>query len=203
MKPLPLHLIEKDASLSEKGREPMEPGADASRALEEIITRFDAFIRRAARRHGLAGTDVDDVVQELRVRMWKALGTADVIRTAKPSYIHRAAVSASLDIIRRRSVRRHEVSSLEDVDSLRVDSGRRADADVDRTELAAAVHRALSLLVESRRAVVRMHLAGYERDEIAELLGWSEAKTRNLLYRGLEDLRALLAARGIGPGAAV
>jgi DNA-directed RNA polymerase specialized sigma24 family protein len=46
------------------------------------------------------------------------------------------------------------------------------------------LHRALGLLAESRRAVVRMHLAGYDRDEIAELLGWSEAKTRNLLTVG-------------------
>jgi RNA polymerase sigma-70 factor (ECF subfamily) len=45
-----------------------------------------------------------------------------------------------------------------------------------------------------------MHLAGYERHEIAELLGWSEAKTRNLLYRGLADLREVLDSWGIRPG---
>ena len=42
-----------------------------------------------------------------------------------------------------------------------------------------------------------LNLAGYHRNEIAQLLGWSEAKTRNLLYRGLEDLRKELTARGI------
>ena len=47
--------------------------------------------------------------------------------------------------------------------------------------------------------VVRMHLAGYPREEIATSLGWTEAKTRNLLYRGLDDLREALRARGIGP----
>ena len=50
---------------------------------------------------------------------------------------------------------------------------------------------------------MRLHLQGYHRDEIAGLLGWSEAKTRNLLYRGLDDLRALLVRQGIGPGASV
>lgn len=58
-------------------------------------------------------------------------------------------------------------------------------------------------LPAARQAVVRLHLQGYHRDEIAEVLGWSEARTRNLLYRGLDDLRALLAKRCIGPGAAV
>jgi RNA polymerase sigma-70 factor (ECF subfamily) len=70
---------------------------------------------------------------------------------------------------------------------------------LEESELGATVHRALALLVESRRAVVRMHLAGYDRLEIAELLGWSEAKTRNLLYRGLGDLRGILVSWGIGP----
>jgi DNA-directed RNA polymerase specialized sigma24 family protein len=46
-----------------------------------------------------------------------------------------------------------------------------------------------------------MYLAGFERDEIADLLGWSEAKTRNLLYRGLADLRESLQSWGYGPGA--
>jgi len=30
-------------------------------------------------------------------------------------------------------------------------------------------------------------------------MGWSEAKVRNLLYRGLADVRAALVQRGIGP----
>jgi RNA polymerase sigma-70 factor (ECF subfamily) len=46
-----------------------------------------------------------------------------------------------------------------------------------------------------------MYLAGYDRVEIAELLGWSEAKTRNLLYRGLADVRTSLESWGFGPGA--
>ena len=33
---------------------------------------------------------------------------------------------------------------------------------------------------------------------VEPLLGFSEAKVRNLLYRGLEDLRGLLAKEGIG-----
>jgi len=60
---------------------------------------------------------------------------------------------------------------------------------------------AIDEIPESRRPAVRMYLAGYSREDIAELMGWTEAKTRNLLYRGLADLRELLLARGIGPEA--
>jgi len=185
-----------------RARDEADVDGDASRALEHIVSRFDAFIRRSARRHGLEGADVDEVVQELRLRMWKSLGTAELIRRAKASYIYRTAVSASVDIIRRRRTRRFEAASLDDARAeAAADTRRRADDAIDADDVAAAVHRAVAMLAESRRAVVRMHLAGYDREEIAALLGWTEAKTRNLLYRGLGDLRQILDSWGFRPGA--
>src|SRR5207237_288285 len=65
----------------------------ASQALEDVVNRFDAFVRRSTRRHGLHGADVDEVVQDLRLRMWRSLGTAKLIRRAKASYIYRVAIS--------------------------------------------------------------------------------------------------------------
>jgi RNA polymerase sigma-70 factor (ECF subfamily) len=177
-----------------------EPDADASRALEHLINRFDAFIRRSARHRGLRGADVDEVVQELRLRMWKSLGTAEMIRRAKPAYIYRAAISASVDIIRRRRARKADADPLDDVAERMPDFHRAADVQLEDQELAATVHRAVALLAESRRAVVRAYLAGYDRQEIGDLLGWTEGKTRNLLYRGLADLRQTLESWGIrGP----
>jgi RNA polymerase sigma-70 factor (ECF subfamily) len=64
--------------------------------------------------------------------------------------------------------------------------------------MADRVNRAIEAIAAARRPVVRMHLAGYPREEIAGLLGWTEAKTRNRLYRGLADLRERLAAEGVG-----
>ena len=69
--------------------------------------------------------------------------------------------------------------------------------ELEHSELAAQVERAIDAIHPSRRPVVRMHLLGHSRDEIARLLGWSEAKTRNLLYRGLADLRERLLAEGV------
>ena len=70
---------------------------------------------------------------------------------------------------------------------------------MDGAELAEQIGEAVGRLADSRRSVVRMYLAGYGREEIADLLGWTEAKTRNLLYRGLADLRERLTSMGIGP----
>ena len=73
-----------------------------------------------------------------------------------------------------------------------------AQADVEAQELAAQIEAVLETLSVERRVAVRFHLSGYDRADIERALGWSEAKTRNLLYRGLADLRERLAARGIG-----
>lgn len=177
------------------------PEREVSHALRDLIQRFDGFIRRTAARHGLSGSDLDEVVQDLQVRIWKSFGTSEAIRRANANYMQRAAVSASLDIIRRRRALKHQATSLDDVaPHALTDRARPVDERVAGDETARAVHEALGGLQESRRAVVRMYLAGYDRFEIAELLGWTEGKTRNLIYRGLEDLRQILAARGITGG---
>ena len=75
-----------------------------------------------------------------------------------------------------------------------------ADIPAREGDVRRAVTSAVDLLAESRRAVVRMYLAGYDREEIGELLGWSEPKTRNLLYRGLAEVRSSLVSWGYGPG---
>jgi DNA-directed RNA polymerase specialized sigma24 family protein len=74
------------------------------------------------------------------------------------------------------------------------------EEELARSELAQAVSEEVRGLSEARRTVVRLYLVGYTRDEIADMVGWSEAKTRNLIYRGLADLRSALERRGIGPG---
>jgi RNA polymerase sigma-70 factor (ECF subfamily) len=173
---------------------------DVSPAIDDVVARFGESMRKTARRHGLSEDEIDDALQDVRIRLWRALGTGEKIRRAPASYLHRTVVSAAIDFIRRRRARRESVVPHDDVSSLNVeDPPARADRGLDESEIAAEVARAIDELVESRRAVVRMYLAGYEREEIASLLGWSEPKTRNLLYRGLDDLRATLTARGITP----
>ena len=55
------------------------------------------------------------------------------------------------------------------------------------------------LVVTARQMLAELARRIPERmGEIADLMGWTEAKTRNLLYRGLADLRERLAAEGVG-----
>jgi RNA polymerase sigma-70 factor (ECF subfamily) len=108
-------------------------------------------------------------------------------------------MSAAVDLIRRRGARREQ--GLEwHIEALPAGASARPDRAVEADELVVQLARALAELGGPRRVVVRMHLAGYHRNEIAELLGWSEAKTRNLLYRGLSNLKAILEGRRVEAG---
>lgn len=174
---------------------------ELSPALEDVVRRFGNFMRRTAHRHNLAASELEDVVQETRIRLWKALGTPEKIRRAPASYIYRTTMSAVLDFMRRRRARReNSIDQFADAPPDSIMSQQKADDTLHQGDVERAIARAVDLLAESRRGVVRMYLAGYEREEIAELLGWSEPKTRNLIYRGLADVRESLESWGYGPG---
>ena len=133
---------------------PMELGAARlSTALEACIARFRGLVRTIGRQRGLADADIDEVLQEVRIRLWRAGQAGKELDELGSSYVYRVAMTAAIE-----------------------------------------------LLPLARRTPVRMYLTGYEREEIAHFLGWTEGKTRNLLYRGLDDLRRHLTAQGITGG---
>jgi RNA polymerase sigma factor (sigma-70 family) len=172
-----------------------------SHALESVMARYSGVLRTVGARYRLPTADLDELAQEVRVRLWGALSTDERIGAVSPSYLYRAATTAAIDIVRRRRSARGE--SLDQVDDAEV-SARRApptpERDTSLRELGERIEEALQSLAASRRPVVRMYLAGYGTTEIGELMGWTEAKARNLVYRGLADLRARLRAMGIDGG---
>ena len=171
-----------------------------STELEAVVGRFAALVRRVGLRHRLSEADLEDVLQEVRIRLWRARSGPQGERTEQvsASYVYRVAVSAAVDLLRRRRARGADKTlSLDDIDEPVADHSDPARS-VEESELAAQLDRALETITPSRRPVVRMYLAGYSGDEVAPMMGWSEAKTRNLLYRGLADLRERLEGMGIG-----
>jgi RNA polymerase sigma factor (sigma-70 family) len=173
------------------------PRDSISDELESLVMRFARFAGRIAHDRGLHQEDVDELLQELRVRFWRA--RKEGLRDLSASYVRRAAISAALDIIRRRRVDRNVSIDDDQLGAPPLATLAAGPAELlDQSELAQRVARAVDGLAPPRRAAVRMYLDGYRREEIAALLRWSDAKTRNLLYRGLADLRAVLLAQGIG-----
>lgn len=184
----------------------MRADHSTSAALERVLARFEDMLRALGRSRGLADADLDELTQDVRVRLWRALAGRENIEAVKASYVYRTARSAALDMIRRRRDRREVPIRLEPSDpsgggAAAVIAARdRPDSDLERRELAGLIDRAIEELREPRDVVVRLHLSGYDRFEIARLTGWTEPKVRNLIYRGLGDLREALSRQGISPG---
>jgi RNA polymerase sigma factor (sigma-70 family) len=166
---------------------------ELSAALTRLLDQFAGTVRRAARSRGLGDMDTDEIMQDVRVRLWRSRASGETLEGLGPSYIYRVAMTAAIDLLRRRRADRE--SSLDELlehavapPGLQVEPDDPAAGD----ELAYRLRGAMMRLAENRRVVVSLHLEGYHRDEIASLTGWTEAKVRNLLYRGLEELRTHL-----------
>lgn len=182
----------------------MTPSDPASHAIELVLERFERYLRATAHRYGIDDADVAELAQDVRVRLWRAQeadrsAARETIRTVPTSYVVKTIASSALDLVRRR--RAHRARETRSVLEPSVEQQLAVDADgpsqVEADELAVTVGRCLAGMLPTRRVVVQLHLAGHERAEIARLLGWTEAKVRNLTYRGLADLREALQHAGI------
>ena len=176
----------------------MTDGVAPSPEVERIVTQYARMLRSVGRRRGLGDDEITDLIQEVRIRLWRAL-SAEAGRIIQTSYVYRAALSAAIDLIRRRRARREEPLDVHvAVNEPAIGEHMQPDRALDQTELGARIAEAVNALPEPRDVIVRLYLSGYGREEIGGLMGWSEPKVRNLLYRGLADLRAKLLAQGIG-----
>jgi RNA polymerase sigma factor (sigma-70 family) len=176
---------------SEMMREPINRDDDVSPILEEHVQRYAGLVDHAIRRYGLSRLDREELEQEVRLKLWTARRTGEAISGLSTSYVYRTVMSAAIDMTRRRRPTVHETPLR---DPRRGDRTRElsvCDADpIDSDDIRQRLERALARLAAPRRFAVGLYLAGYPRAEIADAMHWSEARTRNLLYRGLAELRS-------------
>jgi len=176
------------------------PGIDrVSSAIETLIARFRTMVRSVGARRGLVEADLDEVLQDVRIRLWQAGERGKSLEELGSSYLYHLASTAALDLLRRRRARRaDDTEDIRERTDLTTNNASPHDA-MEARELASQIEAAVETLPTDRRVAVRMHLSGYDRDDISRMLGWTEARTRNLLYRGLDDLRRRLTDMGIAP----
>jgi len=177
------------------------PPDSLSPALERVLERFGGVVRRVCWKYQFRGAEVDELMQEVRIRLWRAHagheGASENLAAIPASYLQRTALSAAIDLLRRGRARRADRMVPVDDEAEGIGQSPTPDQVLAESETAEQVERAIQSIHASRRPVVRMHLMGHSREEIAGLLGWTEAKTRNLLYRGLTDVRERLLAEGV------
>ncbi len=113
-----------------------------------------------------------------------------------PSYLKKVVSSSVIDTLRKlkrdEGIILHEKQSR--ISEMKADYRSHLSA---QEPLREKLTEAVGLLIESRRRVVKLYLLDLTIEEIAAFYGWSKNKTRNLLYRGLADLKRLLQEKDI------
>ena len=182
---------------------------------EERRRRFDSFLESygALLRRSIVnvcprgrGLQLDDIEQDARLRVWRAVESATEI-TNPASYLYRVALSATRDALRRVAARREEPLRVRGAGGDDEEGGIDPPATGEESSperiaegriTMRRIQEALAGLPDDSRRAVGLHLRGFTPPEIATLLAFSEPKTRSLVYRGLEKLRERLRKEGIG-----
>jgi RNA polymerase sigma factor (sigma-70 family) len=182
------------------------PTVELEERFNLVVEEFGVLLRRAIVRFCPRdkGLQFDEIEQEARLRLWRALQDEREV-TNYASYLYRIAATATIDALRRVQARHEE--QLEILIDQRTDDGdiMLAPAPIkdsperlaESREAVDKVMSAVAKLPDAQRRAVGMYLQGMTSQDVADLMGWSEPKSRNLVYRGLKELRKSLREEGI------
>jgi len=157
-------------------------------ALEALFREHHGAVYRAAYRITGDAMDAEDVLQTVFTRLLRREEQPDLSDSAG-SYLHRAAVNAALDLMRRR--KRSRRVDLEEVGETLVDH---TELGPERTsgnrELKDRLRQAMSRLSPRQAEIFTLrYLEGIGNLEIARLLGASQTSIAVLLHRARHRLQ--------------
>lgn len=175
----------------------MSSKADKIKEFDIVINKFTSFIKGNIQKFNLSkeGIDPDDVFQEVRIKIWKLLNDEKKVVNYS-SYIKKIVDSSVIDHIRKMRRERGLILQQKHTTISEWKSTYEIDSMNDKN-LKRVVNETVESLLESRRKVVKLYLLNLKIEEIATLFCWSRDKTRNLLYRGLSDLKKALKKKDI------
>ena len=172
------------------------PVSPYDRRFEDLIRDYARLVRHAIRAAG-GCRFTDDIEQKVYLSLWQQVRREQTIEHPA-SYLYRAAVREAVRVIRQAQARPEVELALV---AERGGGERSADPGPEDALLAAERQRALAgaigTLSPDRARAVRAHLRGFSVQEIMTLFGWDYQKARNLVARGMADLREALRERGI------
>ncbi|MBS1789593.1 MAG: sigma-70 family RNA polymerase sigma factor [Acidobacteria bacterium] len=156
----------------------------SARELESLFREHHDRVFRAAYRITGSVVDAEDVLQTVFLRLSRRSVKETINLEPSPaSYLHRAAINASLDLMRQRG--RTDSVSIDDVEpALSSNSKLNPENQRASNELRARVRQAISKLGDkSAEMFVLKYFEGYGNNEIAEQMGTSAMVVGVLLHR--------------------
>lgn len=148
---------------------------------------YDQIFRTAYRVTGSA-SDAEDVLQTVFLRLARREGALD-LSPSPGAYLHRAAINASLDLVRSRS--NSKPVQLEDVEAeLTTNPNLSPAAQHEDSELRRLIQQAVTRLgATASEMFVLRYFEGYGNREIAEMLNTSQMVVGVVLHRARMRLR--------------
>ena len=161
--------------------------------LEAAFQQHHGAVFRAAYRITGSTEDAEDVLQTVFVRLLRREDEVDLETERAGSYLHRAAVNAALDLVRRR--KRSRAVALEQVeDELADGPAAGPEARHRGREVTARLREALTRLSPRSAEIFALrYFEGLTNLEIAGLLGTSQTAIAVMLHRTRHRLRKDLA----------
>lgn len=171
------------------------PHPENARWFADEVQPHDASLKAYLRGAFPGVRDVEDVVQESYLRIWRAQARGSV--ASARHFLFRVARNLALDLVRRD--RRSPVRTVEDPAALgaadEAPSARSAAETAERVALLAAALDALS--PRHREVVILCKLQARSHREAAALLGISEKTVAEHLYRAIQRLGEELQRLGV------
>jgi RNA polymerase sigma factor (sigma-70 family) len=167
--------------------------------LDQLLRRFAVRVRAQIESNRLIqqGIDPDDVEQEVRIRLWKAL-ERDPNADFPASYIQKVVVTVMVDALRRVQARPTDaLPEPEEGEAELHDAGVRPDRAANEAQQMACLGACLAELSPRRRRSLQLYLQGYQLQEVADLNGLTLDAARKLVYRGLDEVKQRLKALGM------
>ena len=167
------------------------------REFEAILNKFSRFVKINIQKFNVQkkGIDPDDILQEVKIKIWKIFEDEKKINNFT-SYIRKIVDSSVIDKLRKLK-REKGIYIYEKHKWISEQKSNYLHEIYYDDSIKEIVSNAVELLIESRRKAVKLFLLNMTIEEIAAFLKWSKDKTRNLLYRGLSDLKKILKEKGI------
>ncbi len=164
---------------------------------ESLIKNFTGLIYFHIKKFNVKNNalDYDDISQEVILKLWKVINNEKKIKHYS-SYIKKVVNSTIIDYLRK-SRRQQQVISSKMQEKIFEKQVPFKEKDDQKNFLKKKIYSAVESLIESRKKVVKLYLLDLTIEEMSILFNWTEDKTRNLLYRGLSDLKKNLKGNGI------
>ena len=173
-------------------------------AIDKVVHQYSSLIRSAIRKTSpqIDESQMDDIEQEVKIKIWKEILKSEKKIHNLGSYIWKVTYTTTCRIMKTLSTEKKITWDTSDksrnhAENLLPDNEPSPNHLLEKKEMVSIIKEAIDSLIESRRAVLKLYLMGMDQLEISEFFGWSEDKVRNLVSRGLADLKKVIQKRGL------